>query len=77
MKYSWTQLYGESVSLDNIHNITPNFTSPFVENGEIKILTFELIVSDNNGRVDFDTVTIMVDPINAPPEATVTARQIS
>ena len=77
LKYSWTQLYGESVSLDNIHNITPNFTSPFVENGEIKILTFELIVSDNNGRVDFDTVTIMVDPINAPPEATVTARQIS
>jgi hypothetical protein len=77
LKYSWTQLSGESVSLDNTNNITPNFTSPFVENGEIKILTFELTVSDNNGRVDSDTVTIMVDPINAPPEATVTARQIS
>ncbi len=77
LKYSWTQLSGESVSLDNTNNITPNFTSPFVENGEIKILTFELTVSDNNGRVDSDTVTITVDPINAPPEATVTARQIS
>jgi hypothetical protein len=77
LKYSWTQLSGESVSLDNTNNITPNFTSPFVENGEIKILTFELTVFDNNGRVDSDTVTITVDPINAPPEATVTARQIS
>jgi len=77
LKYSWTQLSGESVSLDNINNITTNFTSPFVENGEIKIVTFELIVFDNNGRVDSDTVTITVDPINAPPEATVTARQIS
>jgi hypothetical protein len=77
LKYSWTQLSGESVSLDNVNSITPNFTSPTVKNGEIKVLEFELTVSDDNERVDSDTVVITVDPINAPPEATATAKQIS
>ena len=77
LKYSWVQLSGESVSLNNVSSITPSFTSPTVKNGEIKVLEFELTVSDDNGRVDFDTVIITVDPINAPPEATATAKQIS
>lgn len=77
LTYTWTQLSGESVSLNNVNSITPNFTSPTVVNGQIKILTFELVVSDDNGRSDSDTVTITVDPINAPPEATATARQLS
>jgi len=77
LKYSWVQLSGESVSLNNVNSITPSFTSPMVENGQIKILSFELTVSDDNERADSDIVTITVDPINAPPEASVTARQIS
>jgi hypothetical protein len=77
LKYSWVQLSGESVSLNNVSSITPSFTSPTVKNGEVKVLEFELTVSDDNGRVDSDTVVITVDPINAPPEATATAKQIS
>ena len=76
LKYSWIQLEGETVSINNANGITPTFTSPIVVNGEIKILTFELTVFDDNGRSDSDTVTITVDPINAPPEATVTAKQL-
>ncbi|MDH3766728.1 MAG: Ig-like domain-containing protein, partial [Nitrosopumilus sp.] len=77
LNYSWVQLSGESVSLSNTSSITPSFTSPSVANGEIKVLTFELTVSDDNNRSDSDTVTITVDPINAPPQATATAKQIS
>jgi len=77
LKYSWVQLSGDSISLNNVNSITPSFTSPTVKNGEIKVLEFELTVSDDNGRVDSDTVVITVDPINAPPEATATAKQIS
>ena len=77
LTYTWTQLSGESVSLSNVNSITPSFTSPTVVNGQIKILTFELVVSDDNGRSDSDTVTITVDPINAPPEATATAIQLT
>ena len=76
LTYSWIQVSGESVSLSNVNSITPSFTSPTVVNGQIKMLTFELTVSDNNGRSDVDTVMITVDPINAPPEATATARQL-
>ncbi|WP_316506826.1 PKD domain-containing protein [Nitrosopumilus sp.] len=76
LKYSWIQLDGESVSLNDANSVTPTFTSPGVQNGEIKVLTFELTVFDDNDRSDYDTVTITVDPINAPPEAAVTAKQL-
>ena len=76
LQYSWIQLDGETVTINNANSVTPTFTSPAVENGEIKVLTFELTVFDDNGRSDSDTVTITVDPINAPPEADVTAIQL-
>ena len=76
LNYSWIQLDGETVTINNPNSVTTTFTSPMVENGEIKVLTFELTVFDNNGRSDSDTVTITVDPINAPPEATITAIQL-
>jgi hypothetical protein len=46
-----------------------------VVNGEVKVLVFELKVFDDNGRESTDTVTITVDPINAPPEAFASAKQ--
>ena len=52
------------------------FTSPSVVNGEIKVLVFELLVFDDNERSDTDTVTVTVDPVNAPPEVTVKAKQL-
>jgi hypothetical protein len=75
ISYAWTQISGESVKLSSATVVTPSFTSPVVANGEIKVLTFELRVYDDNGRDAVDTVTITVDPINSPPEAFASAEQ--
>ena len=55
--------------------MSPSFISPIVKNDEIKVLTFELKVFDDNGRESTDTVVITVDPVNSPPEASASARQ--
>ena len=75
ISYEWTQISGESVKLSSTTSVTPSFTSPIVANGQIKVLTFELRVYDDNGREAIDTVVITVDPINAPPEAFASAIQ--
>jgi len=75
ISYKWTQVSGETVTLSSVTSVTPSFTSPIVANGQIKVLTFELRVYDDNGRDAVDTVTITVDPINAPPEAFASAEQ--
>ena len=75
LSYMWTQISGEPVILSSTTSVTPSFTTPTVANNEVKVLVFELRVYDNNNREDTDTVTITVDPVNAPPEATATARQ--
>ena len=71
----WTQVSGEPVVLSSVSSVTPSFTSPTVANNEVKVLVFELKVFDNNGREAVDTVTITVDPVNAPPQATASAKQ--
>lgn len=75
LSYQWTQVSGEPVTLAGDTTVKPSFTSPVVANGEVKVLVFELTVSDQNGRSATDTVEITVDPVNAPPEATATAKQ--
>ena len=75
LSYMWTQISGEPVVLSSVSSITPSFTSPIVANGEIKVLIFELKVFDNNGRESVDSVTITVDPTNAPPQAIASAKQ--
>ena len=76
LSYSWTQVSGESIHLSDVNAISPTFKSPSVVNGEIKVLVFEITVFDDNGRSDTDIVTITVDPVNAPPEVTVKAKQL-
>ena len=75
ISFKWTQLSGESVKLSSDTSVNPSFTSPIVNNNEIKILTFELKVFDDNGRESTDTVVITVDPVNSPPEASASAKQ--
>jgi len=75
LSFKWTQLSGESVKLSSTSGIAISFTSPTVNNNEIKVLTFELKVYDDNGRASVDTVVITVDPVNSPPEASASAKQ--
>ncbi|MCH9657603.1 peptidase [archaeon] len=75
LSYLWTQLSGESVTLSSSTTMSPTFTSPTVDNNEIKILTFEFKVYDDNGRESTDIVTITVDPVNSPPQALASAIQ--
>jgi hypothetical protein len=75
LSYMWTQLSGESIVLSSSSSMSPSFTSPTVNNNEIKILTFEFKVYDDNGRESTDVVTVTVDPVNSPPQASASATQ--
>jgi chitinase len=75
LSFMWKQVSGETVVLSSPSSKTTSFTSPTVANGEVKVLVFELRVYDNNNRESTDTVTITVDPVNAPPTASATAIQ--
>jgi len=75
LSYMWAQTSGETVIIDSENSVETSFTSPTVANNEIKVLVFELMVYDDNGREAFDTVMITVDPVNAPPTAEASAIQ--
>ena len=75
LSFEWTQISGETVNLSSVSSINPSFTSPTVNNNEIKVLTFELRVYDDNGRESTDAVIVTVDPVNSPPEAFASAKQ--
>jgi K319-like protein len=56
---SWKQISGSpSVKLKRADSVSPSFTAPFVKNDTP--LTFQLTVTDNNGRTSNDTVNILV-----------------
>ena len=65
----WKQVSGEAVQLSSTTAAEPSFTAPEVENGKVKILTFELSVTDPYGATDKDTIKITVMPRNQPPTA--------
>jgi chitinase len=75
LSYMWRQVSGETVVLSSTSTVGTTFKSPVVTNGEIKVLVFELKVFDDNGRESVDSVTITVDPVNAKPKATASAKQ--
>jgi hypothetical protein len=74
--YSWRQLSGEQVDLSSNTIAKPTFVAPEVENNETKVLTFELTISDGEGRTAKDTVKVTVKPINAPPQASAKVKEI-
>ncbi|MCP5396387.1 MAG: autotransporter domain-containing protein [Sphingomonadaceae bacterium] len=71
LTYSWVQLSGPAVTLDNPASRNPSFTAP-ASTASPQQLVFQVTVSDGfpagDGAVLTDTVIITIDP-NAPPVA--------
>ncbi|KXI27250.1 PKD domain-containing protein [Paraglaciecola hydrolytica] len=65
--YVWSQTSGEAVTLSNAAVASPTFTSPTLI--AAATLTFQLAVTDNDGATASDSVSISVQPVNAPPIA--------
>ena len=71
VSYAWTRIGGTG-DQDILNGITTNeetltFTSDTIENGNVELThTFRLLVTDDDGNIATDTVTIT---INAPPLA--------
>jgi len=64
--YAWTQTTGTAVTLDETVPAMPTFTAPNV--GGDEILTFELVVTDNDGAASLaDSVIITINPTLALP----------
>jgi len=70
--YSWVQLSGPTVTLSGADTATAAFDAPGLALGQTATLTFELLVTDDNGASDTDTVTITVNAVagvNVAPTA--------
>jgi len=66
--YHWTQVGGTIVNLASVSTATPHFTAP--DFASAQVLTFQLIVIDNQTRVSVpDTVAITVQPPLPTPDA--------
>jgi PKD domain len=62
LSYSWEQIDGESVTLDNEDTATPSFTTPTISSPGAA-LTFRLTVDDGNDGRDTDTVDIVIQKV--------------
>jgi len=67
LAFFWEQLDGEPVNLSSYSIPTPQFMAPEVANGSIKVLTFQLTVTDPTGARSSDAVEIVVNPVNHIP----------
>ena len=64
--YAWTQTTGTAVVLDETVPAMPTFTAPNV--GGDEIMTFELVVTDNDGAMSLaDPVIVTINPTLALP----------
>ncbi|GAA6172980.1 hypothetical protein NBRC116592_26500 [Colwellia sp. KU-HH00111] len=63
--YSWAQSSGASVTLSNASTSTATFTAPSLV--EEATLTFELTVTDDDGAVGNDSVTVVISPAPIAP----------
>lgn len=69
ISFEWKQIGGEQVELSATDEAEPTFTAPVVANGKIKVLVFELRVSDESGHPTKDIAKVTVLPVNTPPVA--------
>lgn len=61
--YQWRQISGASAQLDSADQSELSFIAPVIGSPETKLLTFEVVVTDNDGLTDADTVTVDVELI--------------
>jgi hypothetical protein len=66
LTFTWTQTGGTVVALAGANTATPSLTTPFVSPGG-EVLTFQVMVSDDFGGADVDTVLVNVQNANDPP----------
>ncbi|QKX17628.1 glycosyl hydrolase family 18 protein [Microbulbifer sp. YPW1] len=76
LTYSWTQVSGTSVSLQNATSASANFTAPTVSADET--LVFALTVADDSNASDTDqvSVTVLAEQPNRAPSADAGADQM-
>jgi len=60
VSFNWTQTSGPSVSLTNISSATTSFIAPNINSSTI--FTFQLMVTDDDGASDTDSISITVNP---------------
>ena len=72
LTYAWTQTAGTAATLNDASSATPSFTAPDV-GADGETLTFELKVDDGNGHTATDSVIVVVNNVNQPPTASLTA----
>lgn len=60
VEYNWTQVSGESVSLSSSGGSEVTFQAPRIRGNQVKVLTFELTVTDALGMIATDQVSVTV-----------------
>jgi hypothetical protein len=71
--YAWTQTAGPVVTLLNANTATASFAAPSVSVNTV--LTFQLVVTDNQGATGLATTSVTVVNVNQPPTANAGANQ--
>ena len=71
VSYQWSQVSGTPVTLLNANTASINFTTPVVLVGSSNpgLLTFRLIVTDNEGGTASDDIIVSVNAVNESPTA--------
>ncbi|RAL25055.1 hypothetical protein DL240_02245 [Lujinxingia litoralis] len=70
LTFTWTQIEGDTVTLDDATSAAPIFVAPVLEPGEELTLRFELVVSDGDlDSLPDETVVTVTNDENRPPVA--------
>lgn len=62
--YQWQQIDGTTVTLEGADTAVPTFVAPPVPLGSTQVVTLEVLVTDNEGYMARDTVTVLVEGVD-------------